>query len=50
MLFTTSETEKEFRKIMDEYNDSYVEPLSAEEFQEVSQYCKKYSKRFKNSR
>ena len=36
MLFTTKETEKEFRRIMDEYEDSYTEPLTTEALQEVS--------------
>lgn len=35
MLFTTKETEKEFRLIMDEYEDSYTEPLSTGALQEV---------------
>lgn len=35
MLFTTKETEKEFRLIMDEYEDSYTEQLSSSALQEV---------------
>lgn len=35
MLFTTKETESEFRLIMDEYEDSYTEPLSTGALQEV---------------
>ncbi|ORZ16003.1 ATP dependent DNA ligase domain-domain-containing protein [Lobosporangium transversale] len=35
MLFTTKETEKQFRLIMDEYKDSYTEPLTAEGLQEI---------------
>ncbi|KAI8596789.1 ATP dependent DNA ligase domain-containing protein [Dissophora ornata] len=35
MLFTTKETEKQFRQIMDEYEDSYFEPLTAEGLQEI---------------
>ncbi|KAF9102712.1 DNA ligase (ATP) [Mortierella sp. GBA35] len=35
MLFTTKETEKEFRQIMDEYEDSYTEPLTTETLQEI---------------
>ncbi|KAF9324147.1 DNA ligase (ATP) [Linnemannia elongata] len=35
MLFTTKETEKEFRLIMDEYEDSYTEPLSTGALQEI---------------
>jgi hypothetical protein len=35
MLFTTKETESEFRLIMDEYEDSYTESLSAGALQEV---------------
>ncbi|KAF9912484.1 DNA ligase (ATP) [Linnemannia zychae] len=35
MLFTTKETESEFRQIMDEYEDSYTEPLSTGALQEI---------------
>ncbi|KAF9131934.1 DNA ligase (ATP) [Mortierella sp. 14UC] len=35
MLFTTKETENEFRLIMDEYEDSYTEPLSTSALQEI---------------
>ncbi|KAG0049537.1 DNA ligase (ATP) [Gryganskiella cystojenkinii] len=35
MLFATRETEKQFRLIMDEFNDSYLEPLTMEAFEEI---------------
>ncbi|KAG9070127.1 DNA ligase (ATP) [Linnemannia hyalina] len=35
MLFTTKETEKEFRLIMDEYEDSYTDQLSTSALQEI---------------
>ncbi|KAF9292033.1 DNA ligase (ATP) [Mortierella alpina] len=35
MLFTTKATEKQFRQIMDVYEDSYTEPLSMESLQEI---------------
>ncbi|KAG0270645.1 DNA ligase (ATP) [Linnemannia exigua] len=35
MLFTTKETDNEFRLIMDEYEDSYTEPLSTSALQEI---------------
>ncbi|KAF9930995.1 DNA ligase (ATP) [Linnemannia zychae] len=35
MLFTTKETDNEFRLIMDEHGDSYTEPLSVEALQEI---------------
>lgn len=35
MMFATTETEKQFREIMDEFEDSYTEPLTTEGLQEV---------------
>ncbi|KAF9161087.1 DNA ligase (ATP) [Mortierella sp. AD010] len=35
MVFTTKETEKQFRQIMDEFDDSFTEPLTADELQEI---------------
>jgi len=35
MLFTTKETESEFRLIMDEYEDSYTELLSTSALEQV---------------
>ncbi|KAF9418489.1 DNA ligase (ATP) [Entomortierella beljakovae] len=35
MVFATKETEKQFRQIMDGFNDSYVEPLTMEGLQEI---------------
>ncbi|KAG0257957.1 DNA ligase (ATP) [Mortierella polycephala] len=35
MYFATKETERQFRQIMDEYEDSYTEPLTIDAFQEI---------------
>jgi hypothetical protein len=35
MMFTTKETENQFRLVMDEFDDSYTEPLSTERLQEI---------------
>lgn len=35
MIFATKATEKRFRLIMDEYQDSYLEPLTMEAFEMV---------------
>ncbi|KAF9108305.1 DNA ligase (ATP) [Mortierella sp. AM989] len=35
MLFTTKATENQFRQIMDEFDDSYIEPLTADGLQEI---------------
>ncbi|KAF8982790.1 DNA ligase (ATP) [Entomortierella lignicola] len=50
MLFTTSATEKEFRQIMDEFDDSYTEPLTAERLQEILDKMPKRSEVVKRRR
>ncbi|KAI8362261.1 ATP dependent DNA ligase domain-containing protein [Mortierella sp. GBAus27b] len=35
MMFTTKETEGQFRNIMDEFEDSFTEPLTSERLQEI---------------